>query len=220
MNTICDSLSSLQFFYRVAQTGQGILAGTGWSQSLKQREPSLPQHVCSSNSSKMKFELTMNCKGIIMMIDVTQKNQHSMIPTTLVLTSNALFVMSEDEDCQLAAYQLIDITLNDGKDDPTLLQLTINGKPSKDEHEIVTKERIEQFVMESGFHVTVSDLDPTTDEEDAADSKHCQLRKNRENEEVNSSLTFYASPVARQAFVDAFEFALDQLRGYGFPLIN
>ena len=97
------------------------------------------------------------------------------------------------------------------KTTPTLLQLTINGKPSKDEHEIVTKERIEQFVMESGFHVTVSDLDPTTDEEDAADSKHCQLRKNRENEEVNSSLTFYASPVARQAFVDAFEFALDQV---------
>ena len=76
------------------------------------------------------------------------------------------------------------------------------------------------FVMESGFHVTVSDLDQTTDEEDADSKKHSQLRKSRENEEVNSSLTFYASPVARQAFVDAFEFALDQLRGYGFPLIN
>ena len=75
--------------------------GTGWSQNLKQREPSLPQHICSVNSSKLKFEWTMDSiQGILTMIEVTQQN-NGMVPATLVLTSDAIFLMSEEEDCQL-----------------------------------------------------------------------------------------------------------------------
>ena len=117
----------------------------------------------------------------------------------------------------LAVYPLGSITMNDCKDDPTLLQITTNGRKSKDEHEVVTNERIVQFVMESGFHVTVSDLDndQTDDEDRDFSSKTRRLEK-----EVNTVLTFFVNPNERQAFVDAFEVALDQLRGYGFALSN
>ena len=31
----------------VAQAGHGLLVGTGWTEKMRQREPSLPQHVCT-----------------------------------------------------------------------------------------------------------------------------------------------------------------------------
>ena len=207
----------------VAQTGQGLLVGTGWSQKLKQREPSLPQHICSVSSSKLKYEWTMNCHGILMMIEVTQKNSTGLLPATLVLTSDAIFVMSEEEDCQIGAFSLDGIVMTDSKEDPTLLQLsTCGGKNVKDEHEVVTNERIVQFVMESGFHVTVSDIEQTDDEDldhGRSKSNSCNAAK-KEGETSSTSLTFYVNPSERQAFVDAFEVALDQLRGYGFVLSN
>ena len=215
----------------VAQTGQGLLVGTGWSQKFKQREPSLPQHICSVSSSKLKYEWTMNCHGILMMIEVTQKNPTGLLPATLVLTSDALFVMSEEEDCQIGVFSLNNIVMTDSKEDPTLLQLsTCGGKNVKDEHEVVTNERIVQFVMESGFHVTVSDIEQTDDEVDVLDHGHrsksnsgsatAVKKESGETGSSSTSLTFYVNPSERQAFVDAFEVALDQLRGYGFVLSN
>ena len=87
--------------YHISYIFSSALVGTGWSQNLKQREPSLPQHICSVNSSKLKFEWTMDSiHGILTMIEVTQKN-NGMVPATLVLTSDAIFLMSEEEDSQL-----------------------------------------------------------------------------------------------------------------------
>ena len=171
-----------------------------------------------------------------MMIEVTQKNYTGLLPATLVLTSDAIFVMSEEEDCQICAFSLNNIVMTDSKEDPTLLQLSpsgsgADGKNIKDDHEVVTNERIVQFVMESGFHVTVSDIEQTDDDDVALD--HARLKNssgggsiiglNKEetnNSNNNTSLTFYVNPSERQAFVDAFEVALDQLRGYGFVLSN
>ena len=162
-----------------------------------------------------------------MMIEVTQKNSTGLLPATLVLTSDAIFVMSEEEDCQICAFSLNNIVMTDSKEDPTLLQLSpsgsgADGKNIKDEHEVVTNERIVQFVMESGFHVTVSDIEQTDDEDldhGRSKSNSCNAAK-KEGETSSTSLTFYVNPSERQAFVDAFEVALDQLRGYGFVLSN
>ena len=171
-----------------------------------------------------------------MMIEVTQKNSTGLLPATLVLTSDAIFVMSEEEDCQICAFSLNNIVMTDSKEDPTLLQLCpsgsgADGKNIKDEHEVVTNERIVQFVMESGFHVTVSDIEQTDDEVDVLDHGHrsksnsgsataAVKKESGETGSSSTSLTFYVNPSERQAFVDAFEVALDQLRGYGFVLSN
>merc|ERR1719433_956579 len=172
------------------------------------------------------------------MIEVTQKKLYWFTSRNVGFMSDAIFVMSEEEDCQICAFSLNNIVMTDSKEDPTLLQLSTSGsgadgKNIKDEHEVVTNERIVQFVMESGFHVTVSDIEQTDDDDVALD--HARLKNssgggsiiglnkeetNNSNNNNNTSLTFYVNPSERQAFVDAFEVALDQLRGYGFVLSN
>lgn len=197
----------------VAQAGHGLLVGTGWTQDLKQREPSLPQHVCSTNSSSLKFQWKFDCGQIIMMAEVVQQLESSMVPTTLIMTQDAVFIVSEEEDCQDSAFALTDLELVTCKDDPTRIELVqLKGKKLKSEQEYATNERIVQFVMETGFHVTVSDLE---DEANIDES----IKEKEDSTKQALSFVFYANSNVKQAFIDTFEVALAHLRGSGFPIL-
>jgi vacuolar protein sorting-associated protein 13B len=209
----------------VAQTGQGLLVGTGWTQNMKQRSPALPQHVCSVGSSALKFEwkLVGNCI-VIMMAEVTQAlDDGSMVAATLILTPDAIFVIAAEEDCIETVLSISEVKVTACKDDPTRLEICSHPKEShgsRFEQEFVANERVVQFVMESGLHATISDMDEFTDDaEDESNRKKKDKGKNAADEKATTYLVFYANPSLRTAFLDAFIVADCQSRGVGFTLV-
>ena len=77
----------------VAQTGQGLLVGSGWKVIGQPKEPSLPQHICSLGSSPLKYEWKLSSSQVLMVIEVTMDNK-CLSPSSLILTTEAIVVVS------------------------------------------------------------------------------------------------------------------------------
>ena len=198
----------------VAQTGHGLLVGTGWTEKLRQREPSLPQHVCSVASSGMKFGWKLNCGQIVMIAEATKAEDLS--PVTLVLTTEAILIIAEDEDCAETVLSLSEMTFVETFDeDPTRMELvwlteSSNHFASRSEQDDITNERIVQFVMESGHGLSLSDRPDRLATVDTSATVKSRQRR----------LAFLANPVVKQAFVDYFQIASSNIRQFGFPIFT
>ncbi len=198
----------------VAQTGQGLLVGTGWAQQMKQRSPVMPLHICDASSASLKFSWKLDYDPILAMVDVVQESH--MSASTLILTPEAVFVVTAEEDSQEAAYALSDLDVEVCPEDPTRFTLLVHpprSQGSRENSEGVANERVVQFVMESGLHVTVSDL-----EDSDYETKSTKLKKNNKKD-TTKFVTFFAGPTVRTAFVEAFQVALAQFRGSGFAIL-
>ena len=199
----------------VAQTGHGLLVGTGWTEKLQPREPSLPQHICSSSSSGLKFAWKLNCGQILVVAEATEET--SLSPVTLVLTTEAVLIIAEDEDTAETVLALSDIYCQSSAEDPTRLELVPYKKSSSQlsktasvagEQDLdIANERIVQFVRESGGHwSSSSSITPSLMAE--------------HNQDDQRKLAFLANPIVKQAFEDYFQIAQGAIRQLGFPIFT
>ena len=178
----------------VAQTGQGLLVGTGWAQRPKPKEISLPQPICGLSSSSLKYEWKLDCGMIIKMAEVTMEKE-VLTPASLILTSEALIIVNEDEDSPDRVFAILDAKLKKSWSDPTRLELIQINTSSKPEQEDIINERIVQFVLGTSA-------------------------PNKLDEEGNEEkLVFFANHVTVVAFYDAFQVAKAHLKRHGFPIL-
>ena len=203
----------------VAQTGHGLLVGTGWTEKLQPREASLPQHICSSSSSGLKFAWKLNLTGPILCVaEATEES--SLSPVTLVLTSEAVLIIGEDEDTAETVLPLSDIVCQSSTEDPTRLELVkplkkssvhFSSKTTSDHPDLdITNERIVQFVRETGGHFSSRTSTPSPADAEAAEKSNDDQRK----------LAFLANPIVKQAFEDHFQIAQGAIRQLGFPVFT
>ena len=113
------------------------------------------------------------------------------------------FQVSEEEDAQEHVHAILDVKLRESSLDPTRLEIIpVETKRSTSDQEDITNERIVQFVLES-----------------RAGTEHTGTSTRDYDEEETASLDkliFYANPVRKIAFLNAFHVALSNLHSRNF----
>ena len=188
----------------VAQTGQGLLHGTGWWSEIKPRYPVCPIPLCALNSSLLKYKWKLLKEdNILILVEATKKSNLSAV--NLLLTKEALFIVSDDEDAQESVYSLNEIKVEEYNDDPTELKIKIgySAPPTV----CSSADRVAAFVEEATLHCVVSE-----------ESSECtEAKKKSENDVVE--LVFYASPLILSSFHRVFKIAQRQLSNRGFAFL-
>ena len=228
----------------ISQTGHGLLVGTGWSTDHKCRFPPTPEHACSFVNGPLKYSWKLLPAGSNLqttaVLSIADVSTSSSAAATLVLTREALFVIAGEEDAQESVHLVCDIECTACPDDPTKLSIVMTrarneldggvssvlgfggGAPSVGP-ENSAKDRVAQFVMETGMHCTVSDLETETDNSDSrARSGKAKKRGAVRTEDAGrdgSEASYYASPVARSAFLAMFEIVKRQVAQKGFDML-
>ena len=230
----------------ISQTGHGLLVGTGWSRDHKCRYPPVPDHACSFVSGPLKYSWKLLAGSNFQttaVLSVADVNTSSSAAATLVLTQEAIFVISGEEDVQESVHSVCDIECLECPEDPTKLSIVttrprheldggvssvlgcgggFGGAPSVGP-ESSAKDRVAQFVMETGMHCTVSDLGSETDNSESK-TKSGKAKKRtaigkEDSAKDGSEASYYASPVARSAFVAMFEIVKRQAAQKGFDML-
>lgn len=125
----------------VAQTGQGLLLGTGWASIQRQLHPSLPDHVCTFINSKAKYDWkyltgTYDGQRILLAIDASQESHESKTyglagSCTILLTEELVIVVSADEDARSDMFSICDIECLGCPEDPTKLKIKLMDEIGK-----------------------------------------------------------------------------------------
>ena len=229
----------------ISQTGHGLLVGTGWSRDHKCKYPPMPDHACSFVSGPLKYSWKLlsgpNLQNTAV-LSVADVNTSSSAAATLVLTREAIFVISGEEDVQESVLSVCDIECLECPDDPTKLSIVTTrprheldggvssvlgfGAAPSVGPESSAKDRVAQFVMETGMHCTVSDLESETDNSETKSKTKSGKAKKRtagvgteDSGKDGSEASYYASPVARSAFVAMFEIVKRQAAQKGFDML-
>ena len=147
--------------------------------------------------------------------------EEGLSPVTLVLTTEAILVIAEDEDCAETVFSLSEVAVETCDEDPTRMELVLKESSKKftsagaaGEQDDITNERIVQFVMESGRSQICSSSLGESPLEPLADTN---LTKSGGG---GRRLAFIANPVVKQAFVDYFQIASNNIRQFGFPIFT
>lgn len=90
----------------------------GWSELGRQRSPAIPEHICSASSSSLKFAWKMLASSgnrssitLLDMAEVTKEsNDGQWSASTLLLTSEAVFIVSAEEDAQVGGIEFRKVT--------------------------------------------------------------------------------------------------------------
>lgn len=95
------------------QTGQGLLNGTGWCEVGQQRVSCIPEPICTGSSSGLKYSwkmLSATSGTFFEMIEASKESSDSQwLASTILLTSEALFIVSAEEDSQEAVFALNEV---------------------------------------------------------------------------------------------------------------
>lgn len=214
----------------VAQTGQGLLTGSGWVVNLNRKVKVVPDLVCDFGNSDLKYgvKIVGHHENVLAKVEVMSAVTCGM---TLVLTEKALYVMTLDEDVQDSVHDLNEIDCVGCQEDPTKLTL-INLKDQQEEvnnvrghgHYFIensVKERVAQFVMETAnVRCTVSDFESEkSDENEVKVNAEKSKGQVEENEVKDKKVNFYASPVMVSSFLAMFHLAKRQIRHKGFDML-
>ena len=261
----------------VAQTGQGLLHGTGWHKETSHRSTALPEPICSVSSSELKYIWKMqtpqqynsnilfiaeatkiitkdeNAKGSTGVVGSSEVTNDQLIASSLLVTPDMIHIISVDEDVQECAYILEDVEIIYDESDPTKFLLDIEANKSETKghtaiigarmggaefHPQYVSDRVVQFVMESGAHCAISDVDGEYSD-GLGDGESGRIRKSFENKtkktksrnvskgeksassknEKGKVILFHASPVVIQAFRNVFTVALVQKLNKGFDVL-
>ena len=136
----------------IAQTGQGLLAGSGWTKERKAKRMSLPGLMLEQPSSELKFAWKMPEAGRILcsLEAVLQEADSQLCPVTCLVTTDSLVIVSEEEDAVTIMYSVQRVSVATSVEDPTLVRLTIHKQVEEDEAALLrTTDRTAQFVLQS-----------------------------------------------------------------------
>ncbi len=195
----------------VAQTGQGLLEGSGWSNSRNPKKSALPEHVVDftpgSGGLKHAWKL-LRCADAARLshqeeILSVAEAIHDTSPVTLVLTEDFLFVVNPEEDVVDSAYCLTDVDLRENSDDPTMLTLSVGDGVGVEAGVTAVDgvDRVALFVL--GIQCPRSDMEE---------------EKNNE-EKRRQEIVFYLSPVVKSSLLAVAQIATRQIRHKGFKLL-
>ena len=260
----------------VAQTGQGLLHGTGWHSDTQNRSTALPEPICSFPSSELKYIWKMQTSqqdntNVLFTAEVTKVvsksndlkeeydggkeiNTDQIIACSLLLTPDMVHVIKIEEDAQESAYTLEDIDIIYDDSDPTTFLLDIESNkpdakgynsllgirgPMDELHPHYVSDRVVQFVMESGAHCAISDVDgeysdgvegKENNEMNTSANKRTKRRTksgsllrtdklNVDKKDKKKAILFHASPVVITAFINNFSVAKAQKANKGFEIL-
>merc|ERR1719481_920046 len=82
----------------IAQTGQGVLTGTGWSRLGLQKSSVVPGLVIDLQNSDAKFQWKLANSEVVKSLNATLHEEDQYISVTLVLCRSSLHVIGEEED--------------------------------------------------------------------------------------------------------------------------
>ena len=177
-----------------------------------------------------------------------------MIASSLLLTPDMIHVIKIEEDAQECAYTLEEVAIIYDDSDPTtfLLDIESNKADAKGYNSLLgirgasdelnphyVSDRVVQFVMESGAHCAISDVDGdysdgveggASEELSAAANKRVKKRTKSENwtraeklsaekKDKKKAILFHASPVVITAFINNFSVAKAQKANKGFEIL-
>ena len=132
----------------IAQTGQGMLTGSGWSRDRLPRASLTPGLVLELPSSSLKFQWkVMGSASAVTIVAASQVHEGLHAAVTVVLSRSALYIHSEEEDAVRSVFSLAEVTIGEDKNDPTLLVV----RPTKKEEAGYShvSDRVARFVLES-----------------------------------------------------------------------
>merc|ERR1711974_236136 len=132
----------------IAQTGQGMLTGSGWSRDRLPRASLTPGLVLELTFSSLKFQWkVMGSASAVTIAAASQVHDGLHSAVTVVLSRSALYIHNEEEDAVRSVFSLGEVTVGEDKDDPTLLVV----RPTKKEETGYShvSDRVARFVLES-----------------------------------------------------------------------
>jgi len=204
----------------IAQAGQGLLYGTGWSQVLKVRYEGVLRPIHNAVNSRLKYSWKMLSDlpdaRVVCAIEATQFNQAGhYVSCVLLLTSQVLFIVNVEADGQQQAFSLGELECHGLSSDPTLIYLIPVHVPSSCNlpSEDRTRDRIADFVTKATKYASVVH-GGNCESESLSDSSS---RMTPPPELLAASLKFYVSPPLRNIFVSLFNCSKRIFSGKGFP---
>jgi vacuolar protein sorting-associated protein 13B len=143
----------------IAQTGQGLLAGSGWTRERKAKRMCLPGLVLDQPSSELKFAWKMPDLGLVLcsLEAVLQEPDNQLSPVTCLVTTDSLVIVNDEEDVVAFAYSVQRVSVVTSVEDPTLVEVSVHKQSREDEEEggdevgrlFRTTDRTAQFVLQS-----------------------------------------------------------------------
>ena len=208
----------------VAQTGQGLLHGTGWCVDTVHRSYAMPEPIFASVSSSVKYSWKLQGNAnfqhlnILDVLEVTKDDERitNNVPASLLLTPEAIHIILVDEDVHESSYSLDEVTLTLSEVDPTRITIEINKPLEKPLYRSSSggvkicdlpqniSDRVVQFVMESGTFCQVSEGGGSSDT--SPDGQRVLSKK-----EQTLSVSFFASPSSITVFKATFDLAASEL---------
>ena len=181
-------------------------------------------------------------------------NTDQMIACSLLLTPDMIHVIKIEEDAQECAYTLEEVDIIYDDSDPTTFLLDIESNksdakgynallgirgPTDELHPHYVSDRVVQFVMESGAHCAISDVDgdysddierKENDDINSVSNKGTKKRTksgsllraeklNADKKDKKKAILFHASPVVIMAFMNNFSLAKAQKLSKGFEIL-
>ena len=149
-------------------------------------------------SSPVKLQWKLVWPGsVVTSADATLLQEDGQyLAVVLVLTKEAVCVVSEDEDAVMKVHGLAEIKWTGGKEDPTLAVIEVEKMEAID----VVQDRVTQFVLDSINYAGDGGM------------VACQ-------ETCGEKFLFYMSPTTRSVFGAFFRQTQDRLRQQGFNTV-
>jgi vacuolar protein sorting-associated protein 13B len=136
----------------IAQTGQGLLAGSGWIRERRAKRMSLPAMVLDQPSAQLKFSWKMPEVGRVLLSleAVLQEADGQLFPVTCLVTTDSLVIINDEEDAAVLMYSVRQLSAAPSAEDPTLVRLAVHKLVEEEEEELLrTTDRTAQFVLQS-----------------------------------------------------------------------
>ena len=188
----------------IAQTGQGVLSGSGWTRTRRPRLHSTPTLVLDLASSQLKYQWKVSLtSSVAATAEASLFEDEQYIAVTLILTQAGLHVVSDDEDSVRNVFSIDEIIFMETATDPTLLVLELIENDCREKYQHVS-DRVARFVLES-INFSEQGLAPDLQ----SSTEYSETRK----------LLFYMSPDKRVEFCTIFKQIKDEQQKFGFNMM-
>ena len=126
----------------------GMLTGSGWSRTRRPRLSSVPSLIFGLSSSHLKYQWKVLFGDAACVVDASLFEENQYIAVTVVLSKNAVHIISVDEDETKNVYNIDEVNLVEASADPTLLVLELKSSDIHEKYQHVN-DRVARFVLES-----------------------------------------------------------------------
>ena len=207
----------------VALTGQGLLHETGWTTMPEVRQQPILEYAFSGTNSRLKYDwklVTGFGSGRHTLLHVTDATYITPAGTykaiTLILTTQALFLIDTEEDLTKRVLSLTELSGIDQPSDPTLLSFHLQAPV---ETEAALNARVVDFVRHTSGMVAEIGNYTAGNQSEPEESSSLGSPVNSEQDKNTDPLQFYVNPQSRNYFLSVLALAKRQSQGQGFSVL-